>query len=190
MLDSPPYEPTARFTNVQELYENHFRFTLEALPDVTQYCQSVTLPSVATAKIDRGTPFTKIRETGDHLDFSTFNVTFKMDAQLKCYNSLFWWMKGYGFPHSYDEVESFRRKRGLQIPVRGRPHAQDLEKTQAVLYVLQPDTERAVVEFRFTDVFPVALGDLNFTTTSSDVPVMKCTATFALTDFDIFLPID
>lgn len=189
MSEVPQYEPTQRFTNVQELYENHFRFTLKDLPDLTQYCQSVTLPSVTSVAIPRGTPFTHIREVGDHLDFSTFNVTFKMDAQMKCYNSIFWWMKGYGFPHSYDEVSDFRAKRQQQVmALRGRPQARDLEKTTGILSILQPDTETPIMEFLMTDVFPIALGELSFSTTTSDAPTMRCTATFALTDFDIYLP--
>jgi len=189
MSTVPQYDPTARFNNVQELYDNHFRFSIEALPDLGQYCQSVSVPGVASASIARANPFSKIQEVGDHLDFGTFNITFKVDAQLKNYTSLFWWMKGYGFPHSYDEVSDFRAKRQRQLTVaRGRPIARDMEKTTAVLYILQPDTEIALMEYHYTDVFPVGLSSLDFTTTSTEVTIIRCTATFALTDFDMFLP--
>lgn len=189
MPTPPVYTPTTRFNNVQSLYENHFRFVVERLPDLSQYTQAVGVPSVSVSSTDRANPFVNIREVGDHFTYGMMDVSFSMDAEFKVYNSLFWWMKGYGFPHSWDEVKDFRERmqQRLTVPAR-RTIARDVEKTNAVLYVLTPDTESTLMEFHFTDLFPIGLSGLQFATTTTDAPVLKCSAQMAFTDFDIFPP--
>jgi hypothetical protein len=178
------YEPTERFDSTNVLYGNHFRFVIEALPDLTFFAQSIQLPSVIATAVNRATPFTQVREVGDHLTYSSFDVSYLIDASFKTYTSVLWWLQGYGFPHSYDEVKAFRETRSERIAIP-RPVARDLEKTNATLYILQPDTEKIIVEIQFTDLFPTTLGQLDFKTTDSEAPQLLTTATFNCTMFDV-----
>lgn len=180
-----PYDPSIRITNVQGLYSNHFRFTLESLPDLTFFAQTASLPSISGASLDRATPFTKIKEVGDQLQYGSFNVTYLVDAAFKTYNSIYWWMKGYGFPHDHAEVQAFREARTQQLPI-GRPRVRELEKTGATLHILQPDTEKILVEARYSDVFPIGLSELSFATTDGEPGILTATATFVCTEFDIY----
>jgi hypothetical protein len=180
------YAPSTHFEQQNGLYGNHFRFVLDALPDLTFFAQSITLPSVGVPSVPRANPFTKIQEVGDHLDYASFTVNYLVDGAFKTYSSLYWWMKGYGFPHSYEEVLQFRATRAKQIG-NIRPQVKDLEKTRATLYVLQPDTEQTIAEFHFTDVFPTMLGEMEFTSVQSDAPILTTIATFTFTDFELVL---
>lgn len=184
MADLLTYEPTQRFDTQNGLYGNHFKFVIEALPDISFFAQTVTLPSVMSSSPGRPNPFTKIKEVGDHLEYGTLTVNYLIDAHFKTYSSLLWWVQGYGFPHSYDEVKLFREARARRLPY---PHIQtrNIEKTMAVLYVLEPDTERVIVEIQFTDVFPIQLGEFEFASTYTDPPLLTCTANFAYTVFDV-----
>jgi hypothetical protein len=56
-----------------------------------------------------------------------------------------------------------------------------------MLYVLRPDTESAIAEIAFEDVFPVALGQVAFDTTDNDPPILKTQVTFRYTDFEVTL---
>jgi hypothetical protein len=182
----PPYEPSTRFEQQNGLYGNHFRFTLEALPDLTFFAQAITIPSITSGPVNRATPFTSIREVGDHLNYSNFTVSYLIDGAFKTYSSLYWWLKGYGFPHSYDEVLSFRETRAKRVAMPN-PQVKDLEKTSASLLVLQPDTEKIIAEFQFIDVVPTGLSDLQFGTMEHDAPVLKATVTFECTAFELML---
>jgi hypothetical protein len=180
----PTYTPTEQFDHVNGLYGNHFRFVIDALPDVSFFVQAVTLPGVSVPVADRATPFTKIPEVGDHLAYDPLTVTYTIDRGMQSYRSLLWWLQGYGFPQSYDEVAAFRAARLAVVPF-GRPSARELEKTNAVLSVLQPDTDEILTEFQFIDLFPTGIGSLDFSTTDGDVVALKTTATFAYTEFHI-----
>jgi len=187
MSDVLQYTPSPRFNNVNQLLGNHFRFQLDALPDLTQFAQSVTLPSVVSTSVPRPSPLTKIQETGDALTFGALTVNYAIDNAFKTYTSLYWWMKGYGFPHSNEEVAAFREARKLRSYL-ARPLVRDLEKTSATLWILEPDTERTLIEIRFSDVFPVSLSDVAFSSTTGDAPFMETTVTFVCTEFDLYHP--
>ena len=182
----PPYDPSTRFEHQNGLYGNHFRFVLEALPDLTFFAQTITVPSITVPTVQRPNPFTKIQEVGDHLEYGGFTVSYLIDASFKAYSSLYWWIKGYGFPHSYDEVKAFREARAKRVGMP-RPQVKDLEKTRATLFILQPYTEAIVAEIQYMDVFPTALGDLEFSATDNDAPILKTTVTFACTAFELVL---
>src|SRR5438067_224694 len=128
MADFQDYTPTTRFTNVQGLLNNHFRFMVDALPDLTFYAQSVTLPDVAAATAKMNTPFTTIPQVGDHLDFGTLQVNYLIDSAFKNYFSLFYWLRGYGFPTSYDDIVNFTASRTKQSSLV-RPTPRDIVTT-------------------------------------------------------------
>lgn len=184
--DNPQYEPSQRFENVTTLLGNHYRFVLDALPDLTFFVQSFTMPTVMAAVAQRPNPFTSIPEVGDHLTFGTFNVSYLVDNRFKTYFSLFYWLKGYGFPTSYQDILDFEAARMKQVP-NPRPRPRELQKTNATLTVLQPDNDTAVAEVFFYDVFPSALGELAFETVESKPAMLKTLATFHYTDFNIRL---
>lgn len=180
------FDNAQRFTNTNGLYGNHFRFHLDGLPHLTFFAQSVALPSVMSVSVDRGTPFTKIRETGDALNFGTFDVSYLIDAQFYTYFSLYYWLRGYGFPNSYEDIKQFQEQRKQRI-MNPRPQFREVHKTNALLSILQPDTETTLVEIQYTDVFPVAIGELRFETTDGDAPQLHAAVTFACTMFDVVL---
>jgi hypothetical protein len=187
-LFQAPYEPTARPQSVSTLLNNHFKFVIEALPDLTFFAQSIQLPAVVGNIVDRPNPFRMIKEVADHLKYNDFDVSYKVDNAFKTYYSLYWWMCGYGFPRSYEEVEAFREIRKSRI-ANPRPIIREIEKTSAALYILQPDTNSTLVTVRYEDVFPVALGELQFESTDNEPVEVKCRVTFACNGFDIHLPV-
>jgi len=179
------YTPTARFDNTNLIYQNHFKFSIEALPDVTFFVQNINHPGVTVPIAPRGNPFTRIPEVGDHLAFGALDLTFLVDGKMLNYYSLFYWLQGYAFPQSFEQLQQFaaQRRRLLSNP---RPALREIQKTSATLYVLQPDTNKTIAEVQYTDVFPTSLGQLSFDTTSDATP-LKVSASFEYTYFDIVL---
>ena len=96
-------------------------------------------------------------------------------------------MKGYGFPHDFDEVKRFRAKQLSNDRVSPQAQPIDLEKTTASITILTPDTASIVAEINIDDVFPTELTSLEFTSTDADAPVLTTTATFSCSTFDVTL---
>jgi hypothetical protein len=185
MAETPlTYNPTERFDNTNWLFGNHFKFAIQALPDLTFFAQSIQVPSITTQSIKRGTPFVAIKEVADHLTYASFEVNYLIDSQMKTYTSLLWWLQGYGFPHSYQEVVDFRALRAQRLahPVT---QVREVEKTHGLLTILQPDTDKIIAEIHYLDMFPTALSALEFNTTDPDAPALRATVTFDCTLFDV-----
>ncbi len=186
-LSQAEYQPNLTQNNVGTLLNNHFKFVLEGLPDLGFMAQSIQIPLVQAGTVDRNNPYRVIKEVGDHLSYSPFDVTFKVDLALKTYYSIYWWMCGYGFPRSYEEIQAFRTARASRL-ANPRPTVRELEKTTAAVYLLAPDTNATIATFRFEDVFPISLGELQFESTDSEPLEVKTRVTFATNGFDIILP--
>jgi hypothetical protein len=180
------YTPSLTQQSTNVLYGNHYRFDIERLPDLSFFVQAVSMPSVSGATADQVNPFVVIRHPGEMLSYGQFQVTYQVDAQFKSYFSLYYWLKGYGFPHSFDEVIRFREQQKRLMP-NIRPNPIDLEKTNATLSVLTPDTGAIVAEILMQDVFPIDLSGLQFLATDTEPPVLTTTATFVCTTFDVRL---
>jgi hypothetical protein len=181
------YDPTRTQQSTNTLYGNHYRFSLERLPDITFFVQSVSSPSVSGGIAVQENPFSVLHHPGTRLTYGQFTVTYLVDASFKTYFSLYYWMKGYGFPHNFDEVKRFRAKQQLDNKVSPTARPIDLEKTAATISILTPDTASIVAEFHIEEVFPVELSSLEFTSTEGDSSVLTTTATFSCSSFDVTL---
>ena len=96
-------------------------------------------------------------------------------------------MKGYGFPHNFDQVKRFRAKQLTNRRISPRATPVELEKTTASITILTPDTASIVAEINIEEVFPIELTGLDFTSTNTDSPVLTTTATFSCSTFDVTL---
>ena len=177
------YDPSFNQQTTSSLYANHFRFTIDRLPDLTFFVQSVGTPGVSSGLLLQPNPFSTIHHPGK-LSFGTFQVTFIVDAKFKNYFSIYYWMKGFGFPHSFDEVLAFRAKQASQVASIMAP-AIDVEKTRAVLSVTAPDNGSLVAEIIIDEVFPMDLSGLNFSSTDVESPTLVATCTFSCSSIDI-----
>ena len=184
MESNPQYNPSPSFSNVTSLYGNHFRVVIDGLPDLTFFAQAFILPSILATPVPRKGPFTTIPEVADHVEFREFSVSYMVDNNFKSYFSLFNWIKGYANPKGYQDAVDFRASRTAMLPFP-QPSVRQIQKTNCTLTILQPDNDTSVVEIFFEDVFPTSLGELKFSTTDGEPPLLLATVTCAYTDFDV-----
>ena len=181
------YDPTRSHQATNTLYGKHYRFAIERLPDLTFFVQSVSSPTVSGSAQTQETPFAFAHHPTSRLNYGDISVTYLVDASFKTYFSLYYWMRGYGFPHSFDEVKRFRAKQLSNNRVSPRARPVELEKTTASISILTPDTASIVAEINIDEVFPTELTSLDFTSTNTDAPVLTTTATFSCSTFDVTL---
>ena len=181
------YDPTRSHQTTNTLYGNHYRFAIERLPDLTFFVQSVSSPTVSGSAQTQETPFAFAHHPTSRLNYGDISVTYLVDASFKTYFSLYYWMRGYGFPHDFDEVKRFRAKQLSNNRVNPRARPVELEKTTASISILTPDTASIVAEINIDEVFPTELTRLDFASTNTEAPVLTTTATFSCSTFDVTL---
>lgn len=164
-----------------------FTFTIKKTPNVNYFVQSATLPSISLGQSDVQTPFVKLPIPGDHIDFGTFNISFRIDEDMRNYQELYDWIIALGFPDNFGQYNAIAPNRGkfggaITNPLSGAGIYSD-----ASLMVLN-SVRAPVIEFAFKDLYPITLSEITFDTKNTDVEYVEGTVTFAYRSFTLTRP--
>jgi hypothetical protein len=152
----------------------NFKLVLKRAPNIDFFIQKARIPGVKLPAAPSPTPIVNIPYPGDHLEYSDFDVTFKIDEELANYNEVYSWMTSLGrlFPGAYLNLQQQQTFTGASI------------KSDIALVVL--DSHRNPTrEIVFHEAWPTAMSDIEFNTTLEDVTYITATATFKYVYYDI-----
>ena len=155
-------------TNRNFLNPIGYLLNLEKFEGVDFFCQSANVPDVNMPTVEVASPFRGLPIIpGGGVSFGDFSVRFIVDEDLKNYHSIHKWIRDNG---NADEMK--------------RTTAEDDIYTNAQLHIVTSQYNPAfVVEFR--NIFPVALTNLQFDATISDVEYITAEVTFKHQQFFI-----
>ena len=154
--------------NINFLSPLGFRFTLARAPNLNFFTTDVNLPSLSLGYIEVPTPFKVLDFPGDRLDYGDLQVTFKVDEDFQNYFELYNWIVALGFPDQYGQYKRLSA---------ADPGVKETIFSDATLTIMNSSMVPNI-EVRFEDLFPVSLGDINFTTSDSDVNYVTNTVSF------------
>ena len=172
-----------------------FKFSINKLPNVEFFTTAANIPGVNLGEAVFPTPFKAIPTQGDDLTFENLEISFLIDEQLLNYRELHKWLVGIGFPKSREQFESFRKEFSDTFPSMdtnkgsvlntGSPINQSAMYGDASLIVMS-SKNNPIVEVKFSDIFPVALGQLQFDQQLADTTYLTATATFNYKLYEMF----
>ena len=151
---------------------------IKKLPNTNYFVQSVNVPSVQATDVVVPTPFTNIPTIGDRLNYSEFQLSFKVDEDMTNYIELYDWLLQLHFPEDFAQSKNIYQKQNNVDFLQDGPYS------DATLTVLNSamNPNREVI---FEDCYPIALSDLQFSTTAASVDYIECQATFRYRMFRI-----
>lgn len=161
-----------------------FTFSIKKTPGVNYFVQSAQLPSLTLGQSDIQTPFVKLPIPGDHIDFSTLSITFRVDEDMKNYKEIFDWIIALGFPEGFDQYRAIAPNRGKFGGGITNPTSGSGVYSDASLMILN-SVKAPIVEFTFKNLYPISLSDIMFDTRDTDVNYVDVTATFAFEQFKL-----
>ena len=194
-----PTSPLSRQPdNLDYLSPTQFKFNIHQLPKVEFFCTAANVPAINLGEAIFPTPYKQIPVMGDRLTYDNLSISFIVDENLENYIELHEWLTAIGFPKDREQFTTFRSStadspvitqgvsddRGLttgssQLSTSARGMFGD-----AILTILT-NKNNPVVEVRFQDLFPVALGALDFTQVATDVEYISVTADFSYKIYEI-----
>ena len=194
-----PTSPLSRQPdNLDYLSPTQFKFNIHQLPKVEFFCTAANVPAINLGEAIFPTPYKQIPVMGDTLTYDNLSISFIVDENLENYIELHEWLTAIGFPKDREQFTTFRPStadspvitqgvsddRGLttgssQLSTSARGMFGD-----AILTILT-NKNNPVVEVRFQDLFPVALGALDFTQVATDVEYISVTADFSYKIYEI-----
>lgn len=145
-----------------------FQFSIQRLPTMNFFVQSVTLPGIAASTIDQVTPLRSIPTPGDKIEYSELEVVFKIDEDMRNYIEVFEWIRALGFPDTFDQYKELDD----QPSFTGGGIYSDASLT-ILSSAMNPN-----VRIEIQDLFPISLTPIEMSATNSDVEYIEATATF------------
>lgn len=170
MLDSRTFScPTP--DNINPLSPVGYQFSITKLPELSFFAQEVILPGLTLGEPEFGTPFARVPIPGETLTYEQLTLTFLIDEQMKNYKSIYNWLVALGFPQSYQQYITLSQDDNINYTELATNYS------DASLVILN-NNNTAAQSIAFTDLFPVALDSLTFTSTQNDVQYLMGRASF------------
>lgn len=158
--------------NINPLSPNGYMFTLQRLPELSYFCQEVSLPAITLPEATQLSPFTKIPISGDQIDFDTLRVQFLVDDKMANYRAIHDWIVGLGFPENnsqYTQVIEGSTMPGLSEVAKS--------VSDATLIILG-NNNKPIQAIQFADCVPESLESITFTSNTQDVQYLIGSASF------------
>ena len=180
--------------NLDYLSPTQFKFNIHQLPKVEFFCTAANVPAINLGEAVFPTPYKEIPVMGDTLTYDNLSISFIVDENLENYIEIHEWLTAIGFPKNRNQFSNFRSATA-STPIATQGTSDDIGDVQpatsargmfgdAILTILT-NKNNPVVEVRFQDIYPVALGALDFTQTATDVEYITVTADFSYKIYDI-----
>tara|TARA_Y100000817_G_scaffold187763_1_gene146729 strand:- start:85 stop:663 length:579 start_codon:yes stop_codon:yes gene_type:complete len=172
-----------------------FKFSINQLPKVEFFTTAANIPDITLADVVIPTPFKPIPVMGQNLTYGNLSLNFIVDEFLENYRELHEWLTGIGFPKDRKQFKDFRSNISNTGTASATP-VQDVGKvgktvpdaamfSDATLTILS-NKNNPIIEVRFSNIYPVSLGALEFNQGATDVEYLTTTADFTYQLYEIF----
>jgi hypothetical protein len=159
-------------SNITPLSPNGFLFSIQKLPQLNFFAQSVNLPGITLGSPEFGNPFQVQPIPGETLTYDQLTVQFLVDENMENYQAIYNWIIALGFPNDYEQYTSF-----VNAETRGAVAELAANYSDASLVILSGNNQ-VVKTVQFIDLFPIAIDSLQFSGTNTDVQYLVGNATF------------
>ena len=160
--------------NYNTLSSVSFRLQIEKLPHVTYFLQTANLPGITVAESTVATPTRAYPVTGTIIEFETLDITFIIDEDMKNFMEIFQWLR------AMSSTEDLAQERAKLQSIFGNSSLY----SDATLTILS-NKNNPIVEVRFSNMYPVSLGALEFNQQATDVEYMTVSAEFTYQIYEI-----
>jgi len=152
-----------------------FKFIIKKAPHVNFFVQKVNIPSVQIVQADTSNPFVRTPYSGEHIDYGTLELSFKVDEDFQNYLEIYRWLQGLGFPEKFKQYDDL---------ASNPSYSGDTLYSDVSLIVLAA-TKSSNYEFTFVDAFPISLSSIPLNTIENNVNYVDATTTFKYTYFTV-----
>jgi hypothetical protein len=150
-------------TDQNNLSALSYKIKISGATNLEMRCQSVLLPGVNLGTFQVATPFIMMQEPTNFSYGSPLVITFMVGENLADYLEVYNWMTGLGQPDGFD-----------------RPYNRKF--SDASIMILN-SAYKTIFNVRFEQIFPLALSQIEFSSTLTEVQYITAQASF---NFDRF----
>lgn len=155
--------------NVNFLQSTKYTFIIPNLPFARYFCQSVNLPGVTASEIEVSTPFSSVYRHPTKMTYESFTISFLIDEDIRVWEETYKWMVSLTRPESNKQYVRYNDK--------------EASPYQDGVLTVNTNSNLPNLRIKFKNVFPIALGGIQFSTVDSADTTPTADLTFR---YDIF----
>jgi len=153
--------------NKSFLSNNKFEFSIKRLPNLTFFVQSINLPGITLLNTTVNNPFVATPIPGNQLVFGQLTAGIIVDEDLAGWSEIYNWIVQLGNPQGFDKLGNLTK-----IPGRN-----DSITSDAIL-IIKTNANNPNIKITFTDLFPVEIGEISFSSIDNTQEFNTCSITF------------
>ena len=158
-----------------QLLPTSYKFVLARAPQLTFYCQSLSLPTISTDTITQESPFTDISNPAGKISFEDLTLNFVVDEKMANWLEIYHWMTSLVPVDRLDE-HSESANTGVVYP-------KDRFSDLSVVVTTNQSNAQIVIDFK--NAFPISLGEIEFTSVGSDIDPVSSNVTFSYDTYTV-----
>jgi len=151
------------------LQETKFSVTIQGLPYLSYFSNSLTIPGVSTSSAQLSTPYSDIKLGGDKLEYDYLSFTFLLDEDLRVWEESYKWLCGVTYPHDATEYAN-QSKAGVY---------------HDAIVAFNTNNNLENIRFQFKNCSPVSLSGIDMTFTGNAMNVLTSQMVLAYDNFTI-----
>lgn len=157
--------------NTNFLQSTKYTFVVPNLPFARYFCQSINLPGVSSSEIEVATPFSNTYRHPTKLSYESFTISFLIDEDIKVWEETYKWLVSLTRPESNKQYVKYRDK--------------EASPYQDGVLTINTNANIPNLRIKFKNVFPVALGGIQFNSSDSADTTPVADLTFRYDLFEI-----
>lgn len=148
------------------LLANYYELTLDRIPNIVYFCQSVNLPGLAAGVTEQPTIFAyPVKLAVGSVSFEDFSITFKVDENLNNWKEIYNWIR---------ETTNYNTNTNK---LNYKEHWSD-----ATLLITN-SSYKPKIKVTFNKIFPIALTGIQFSSVLPESTEVSATVQFGFTDY-------
>lgn len=162
--------------NPSTLSGSHFTFSITGYPNLNFTLQTVNLPGVQTNPREIPTPVGSTHVAGDKLGYEPLIASFIVDETLNNWREMYGWMRALSPTNLIEDEGALANN---QYVTYDKPLY-----SIGMLYILT-NSLNINLKLKYTNLFPISLSGLQFSTQDKDDRKLFANVTFAYDYYDI-----
>jgi hypothetical protein len=148
--------------NINPLSPNGYLFTIDKLPRLSYFAQSIALPTISLGAAEITSPFSNIPVPGEKIEFASLSVQFMVDENMDNYKAIYNWIAALGFPDNHAQYANY-------FTQDANASSEYAKNTSDAMMIILGNNNNPIQTVKFFNCWPEDLGSLAFTSNTQDV---------------------
>jgi len=170
MMSEYLFEPV----NKSFLSDNKFEFVIERLPNLTFFIQSINLPGITLLSTTVNNPFVATPIPGNQLVFGQLTAGIIVDENLEGWAEIYDWITQLGNPETKNKIGNLTKTPGKTNSI-----------TSDAALIIKTNANNPNKKIIFKDLFPVEIGEIQFTSSGSTHEFTTISVTFGYSHYEL-----